>query len=56
MDTILPVLILFLLAFIGMATGVILRRKRLRGGCDRGNGEKDGYRKSDCSCSGDKQI
>lgn len=37
------VLILFLLAFSGLAAGLLLKRRGLRGGC--GSGAKD-----DCQC------
>jgi hypothetical protein len=39
------VLILFLLAFSGLAAGLLLKRKGLRGGCSSGPGAKD-----DCQC------
>jgi len=51
---ILPVLFLFILAFAGLATGVILRNKSLRGGCG-GPGKGDCKEGSgSCSCKGEK--
>ena len=43
------VLILFLLAFSGLAAGLLLKRKGLRGGCGHG---QDAAR--DCQCRADK--
>lgn len=54
MKTLLVVLCLFLLAFAGLATGVILRNKRLRGGCG-GPAKRDCKEGSDsCSCKDEK--
>ncbi len=41
----LVVLVVFLLAFAGLAAGLILRRKGLRGGCQSAPGSKN-----DCEC------
>ncbi|MEN8686323.1 MAG: hypothetical protein AB1Z51_02475 [Desulfuromonadales bacterium] len=43
------VLIFFLLAFSGLAAGLLLKRKGLRGGC--GHGQKADQ---DCQCHPDK--
>lgn len=45
------VLLLFLLAFVGLALGVIMGRRGLRGGCG-GVPTKDVCKKSECHCSG----
>ena len=50
MKTLLLVLGLFLLAFAGLAIGVILRKKTLRGGC--GGPAKGDCKESSCACSG----
>jgi hypothetical protein len=50
MKTLLLVLCLFLIAFAGLALGVILRKKRLRGGC---GGPANGVCKEGC-CTCDK--
>lgn len=50
MTTILMVLFGFLLAFLGMAAGVIMGRRGLRGGCGSGHETSD-CKKSDCHCS-----
>jgi hypothetical protein len=48
-------LVIFLLAFAGLATGLILRRKALRGGCGSASGSG-----RDCQCktatAPDKQV
>lgn len=49
MKILLLVLLFFLLAFAGLATGVLLRRKRLRGGCG-GPGTGD-CKKERCTCA-----
>jgi len=49
----LAVLLLFLLAFICMALGVIMGRRSLRGGCGSG-AIKDDCTKSECHCSDDR--
>ena len=46
------VLGLFLLAFAGLALGVILRNKRLRGGC--GGPATGDCKEGSCSCDKDK--
>jgi hypothetical protein len=59
MKTYLAALILFLLAFAGLAAGLLLKRKGLRGGCTPPAGSSDG-----CECKkatgsgtqGDKQC
>lgn len=38
-------LILFLLAFVGLAAGLLLRRKALRGGCGSGRSDAE-----ECHC------
>ena len=54
MKTILPVLVLFLIAFVGLSLGVILRNKSLRGGCG-GPAKGDCKEKSgSCSCKDEK--
>lgn len=45
------VLLLFLLAFLGMAAGVIMGRRSLRGGCG-GSRQKSDCRETACHCSG----
>jgi hypothetical protein len=50
MKTLLLVLGLFLLAFAGLALGVILRTKSLRGGC--GGPAHGDCQESSCACSG----
>lgn len=50
MKTLLLVLCLFLLAFAGLAVGVILRKKSLRGGC--GGTAQGDCQESSCTCSG----
>ncbi|WP_432823799.1 hypothetical protein [Trichloromonas sp.] len=45
MKSYLATLVLFLLAFAGLATGLILRRKGLRGGCGSSAA-------TDCTCRG----
>jgi len=45
MKVFLIVLILFLTAFAGLAAGLILKRKGLRGGCGSGSAQKN-----DCQC------
>lgn len=45
------VLLLFLLAFLGMAAGVIMGRRRLRVGCGGGR-QKSDCKESKCHCSG----
>lgn len=52
MTTLLLVLLLFLLAFLGMAAGLIIGRKGLRGGCGS-TSETGGCTKSKCECSAD---
>lgn len=53
MTTLLLVLCFFLLAFAGLAVGVILRNKQLRGGCG-GPGKGDCKEGSgSCSCKGE---
>ena len=52
MKTLLLVLCLFLLAFAGLALGVILRKKSLRGGC--GGPAKGDCKEGTCSCDKDK--
>lgn len=49
MIILLLVLLLFLLAFAGLATGILLRRKSLRGGC--GGPGKGDCKESSCACS-----
>ena len=51
--TTLAVLFLFLLAFAGMALGVIMGRKSLRGGCG-GTRTKDNCKTDQCHCSTDR--
>ncbi len=51
MTTFLAVLLFFLLAFAGMALGVILGRKGLRGDCGSAHTKGD-CKKSECRCSG----
>lgn len=54
MKTLLVVLFFFLLAFAGLAIGVMLRRKKLRGGC---GGPTQGDCKEgsgSCSCKDEK--
>jgi len=41
----LMVLVFFLLAFAGLATGLLLKRRGLRGGCGSSHGSPD-----DCRC------
>lgn len=54
MTTLLLVLFFFLLAFAGLALGVMLRNKRLRGGCG-GPAKGDCKEGSDsCSCKDEK--
>ncbi|MDZ4185552.1 MAG: hypothetical protein U1D97_11310 [Desulfuromonadales bacterium] len=54
MTTLLLVLFFFLLAFAGLAIGVILRNKRLRGGCG-GPAQGDCKEGSgSCSCKDEK--
>jgi hypothetical protein len=54
MTTLLFVLVFFLLAFAGLAIGVILRKKSLRGGCG-GPTKGDCKEKSgSCSCKDEK--
>jgi hypothetical protein len=53
MKTLLLVLALFLLAFAGLAIGVILRRKSLRGGC--GGPAKGDCKEGTCSCERDEK-
>jgi len=54
MKTILLVLFFFLLAFVGLAIGVLFGNKRLRGGCG-GLGKGDCKEKSGaCSCKDEK--
>jgi hypothetical protein len=50
MMTTLLVLFFFLLAFAGLALGVILRKKSLRGGC--GGPAKRDCKEGSCACSG----
>ena len=53
MTLILVVLLLFLLAFVCMALGVIMGRRGLRGGCGSGSVPAKGdCNKSECRCSG----
>ena len=52
MMILLLVLGLFLLAFAGLAVGVMLRRKKLRGGC--GGPAKGDCKEGTCSCDKDK--
>ncbi|MHB8121634.1 MAG: (Na+)-NQR maturation NqrM [Desulfuromonadaceae bacterium] len=49
----LAVLLLFLLAFVCMALGVIMGRKGLRGGCGSVPAKGD-CNKSECHCSGSR--
>ena len=51
MTTLLMVLLLFLLAFLGMAAGVVMGRRSLRGGCGSGHKKSD-CKKNECDCSG----
>lgn len=51
MKTILIVLLLFLLAFLGMAVGVIMGRRTLRRGCGSVTETKSDCKKSECDCS-----
>lgn len=51
--TTLAVLLLFLLAFAGMALGVVMGRKSLRGGCG-GVQPKDSCKTDKCHCSTDR--
>lgn len=44
------VLLLFLLAFLGMAAGVIMGRRSLRGGCG-GSRQTNNCRENTCHCS-----
>lgn len=53
MKTLLLVLCLFLLAFAGLALGVILRKKRLRGGC--GGPAKGDCKEGSCTCGKDEE-
>ncbi|MHB8058235.1 MAG: hypothetical protein ACYDHC_10120 [Desulfuromonadaceae bacterium] len=53
MTTLLMVLLLFLLAFTGMAAGVVMGRRSLRGGCGSGH-QKSDCKKSECQCSAGK--
>ena len=54
MTMLLLVLFFFLLAFAGLALGVILRKKSLRGGCG-GAGQGDCKESSgSCSCKDEK--
>lgn len=50
--TLLLVLFFFLLAFAGLAIGVVLRNKSLRGGCG-GSGKGD-CKEGSCSCDKDE--
>ncbi|MDO9079290.1 MAG: hypothetical protein Q7U44_00705 [Desulfuromonadales bacterium] len=50
MTTLLLVLFFFLLAFAGLAIGVILRKKSLRGGC--GGPTQGACKEGSCACSG----
>jgi hypothetical protein len=52
MKTLLLVLGLFLLAFAGLAIGVILRKKRLRGGC--GGPAQGDCKEGSCTCDKDE--
>lgn len=54
MTTVLVVLLLFLLAFAGMAAGLLMGRKSMRGGCGSGR-EKIDCTKSECHCSGSQK-
>jgi hypothetical protein len=48
----LAVLLLFLLAFAGLALGLLMGRKGVRGGCGSSHGQGDCDTKSRCRCSG----
>lgn len=48
MQILLVVILFFLLAFVGLAIGVILRNKSLRAGC--GGPGKGDCREGSCSC------
>jgi hypothetical protein len=53
MITLLMVLLLFLLAFLGMAAGVVMGRRSLRGGCGSGH-QKSDCKSAECQCSAGK--
>jgi hypothetical protein len=48
----LAVLLLFLLAFAGLALGLLMGRKGVRGGCGSSQNQGDCATKSRCRCSG----
>jgi hypothetical protein len=50
MKSYLVVLVLFLVAFAGLAAGLLLRRKGLRGGCHPSSGDAH-----DCQCKSGQQ-
>lgn len=49
MKIFLAALVLFLLAFSGLAAGLLLKRKGLRGGCKPASGAEH-----DCHCEGER--
>lgn len=51
MTALLAVLLLFLLAFAGMALGPLMGRKGIKGGCGGGR-TKDAGKADACQCSG----
>ncbi len=53
MTTLLIVLLLFLLAFAGMALGLLMGRKSLKGGCGSAR-TKDTCKTDACHCSGSR--
>lgn len=55
MTTVLVVLLLFLLAFTGMALGLLMGRKGLKGGCGGGS-TKNTCKTDACHCSGSSRV
>ena len=53
MTTLLIVLLLFLLAFAGMALGLLMGRSSLKGGCGGGRA-KNNCKTEACHCSGSR--